>query len=99
MVVADSNDAPTPYPTPPAYMSTIATDDQNLACAIIKEISPELSLSFDDMVCIVQQTLSTILDLGTTSNLIMDQSLFWTYSESSCITVKMANHGKPSISG
>lgn len=37
--------------------------------------------SFDDIACIAQQTLSTILDSGTTSNLIMDRSYFMVTSQ------------------
>lgn len=83
--------------------SAVTAEHRNLACAIIKELpsldSPDSFPSPDNIACITQQTLSTILNSGTTSNLIMDRSTFWDYSESSSVTVKTVNHGKLSTFG
>jgi hypothetical protein len=99
----NSTNSPTPaMPTSSETNLDSTVDYCNLACAIIKEIpfSPsESTLSFDNIMYIAWQMLSTILDSGTTSNLIMDWSFFWTYSESSHVTVKTANHGSLPTSG
>lgn len=94
-----SNPAPA---APPSYSSSTTAAVRDLSCAILEEIpfdDPESYPSFDDVACISGQMLSTILDSGTTSNLIIDRSYFWTYSENSTVTVKTANHGKLATSG
>ncbi|KAG1786744.1 uncharacterized protein HD556DRAFT_1313237 [Suillus plorans] len=43
--------------------------------------------------------LSTILDSGTTSTLVCDHAMFWTYSTQDPVVVKTANHGSLHTSG
>lgn len=90
-------------PKPPAYSSTLSSSMETAAltthhhdwsCTTVKELSPESMPKPEDLVCIASQTLSTILDSGTMSTLIMDKKFFWTYNTSDQITVKTANHGK-----
>ncbi|KAG1792607.1 uncharacterized protein HD556DRAFT_1444287 [Suillus plorans] len=48
--------------------STQPTSD--LACTVIEEVHNDSLLDADDMACIISQSMSTILDSGTTSTLI-----------------------------
>jgi hypothetical protein len=41
----------------------------------------------------LQHELTTILDSGTTSTLVMDRRMFWSYSSQDPVVVKTANHG------
>lgn len=88
---------------PPAYSSAsssttetaaLATHHRDWSCAIVEELLPESTPKPEDLACIASQTLSTILDSGTTSTLIMDKKFFWTYNTSDQVTVKTANHGQ-----
>lgn len=96
---ANSTDTSPSSPITPSVSNAAVSNE--LSCAMIEEfpLEPESSPTFDDIACIAQQTLSTILDSGTTSNLIMDRSYFWTYSESTRVMVKTANHGRLPTSG
>ncbi|KAG1853666.1 hypothetical protein F4604DRAFT_1933076 [Suillus subluteus] len=60
--------------TPPSPTQS----DSELACAIIEEILDDSDSlpSVEDIACIVRQTMSTILNSGTTSTLITDQEFF-----------------------
>ncbi|KAG2754166.1 hypothetical protein P692DRAFT_20721321, partial [Suillus brevipes Sb2] len=73
--------------------------DSDLACAIIEELPDDSTPSAEDIACIVRQSMSTILDSGTTSTLITDREYFWTFSTDSRVTVKTANHGRLPTSG
>lgn len=74
--------------------STASEPKRELSCAVIEELNDDAYPSVEDIACIAQQSLSTILDSGTTSTLITDRQYFWTYSHDSRVTVKTANHGK-----
>jgi hypothetical protein len=77
---ADASPSTTSSSTTPAGNS----DRKELACAIIEELSDDKFLpSNEDISCIAGQTLSTILDSGTTSTLIMNCDFFWSYSNDS----------------
>ncbi|KAG1834039.1 hypothetical protein DFJ58DRAFT_847685 [Suillus subalutaceus] len=65
---------------------------QNLSFAIIEEVDQDYSH-------LALCSTSTILESGTTSTLIMDRDVFWTYSQNSFVKVKTANHGYLSTSG
>ncbi|KIK45146.1 hypothetical protein CY34DRAFT_78402, partial [Suillus luteus UH-Slu-Lm8-n1] len=83
---------------------TLAEQPQHhLLCAVIEEITSSptetLSPSSEDIACIAGSLFSTILDTGTTSTLITDGDLFWSFSPSSSVTVKTANHGSLPTSG
>lgn len=88
-----------PATSSPTTTSLSTNEPCDLSCAVIEELSSESYPNFEDMACIVHSILSTILDSGTTSNLIADRSFFWTYAESSRVTVKTANHGSLPTSG
>ncbi|KAG2108534.1 hypothetical protein DEU56DRAFT_750098 [Suillus clintonianus] len=79
--------------------SETATHHHEWSCALIKAVEEESLPREEDLACIAKQVLSTILDSGTTSTLITDRSLFWTYSTSDKVTVKTANHGRLATSG
>jgi len=85
---SSTSTAQTPTPT--------SSHRRDLSCALIEEIPPESSENFS---LLTSQSLSTILDSGTTSTVIMDRDFFWTYSSDPSIQVKTANHGTLSTSG
>ncbi|KAG2038051.1 hypothetical protein BDR03DRAFT_862762, partial [Suillus americanus] len=74
---------------------------QDWSCAMIKnlDLPPSCSPSAEDIACIVTQTLSTILDSGTTSTLITNREYFWTYNANAKVSMKTANHGTLLTSG
>lgn len=94
---ADSN-SPAPPTTPSTTSTTMSsstpTCECKLSCAVIEECEDDTFPSAEDIACIAEQSLSTILDSGTTSTLIMAHEYFWTYSNDSRVMVKTANHGK-----
>ncbi|EGO01100.1 hypothetical protein SERLA73DRAFT_72069 [Serpula lacrymans var. lacrymans S7.3] len=68
--------------------------------------SPAFPPHFGDLLCAVIQSLdlshlssSTILDSGTTSTLIMDRSVFWSYQIDPSISIKTANEGTLASAG
>lgn len=66
-------------------------DHKELACAIIEELFNDESLSSnEDISCIALagQILSTILDSSTMSTQIINCGLFWSYSNSSHVTME-----------
>lgn len=72
--------------------SNSSAEVKELACATIEEVSTDASsMSEENIACIANQTLSTILDSGATSTLITNHNIFWTYSEEMKVTVKTAN--------
>jgi hypothetical protein len=75
-----------------AVATTSANHRQNLSFAVIEEIGQDYSH-------LALRSTSTILDSGTTSTLIMDREIFWTYTEGTSVKVKTANHGFLSTSG
>jgi hypothetical protein len=87
-----STSTPAPAPT----IAALATHTRDLSCASIEELPEEAS---DDDVSVIAHTLSTILDSGTTSTLISDHAMFWTYSTQDPVIVKTANHGSLHTSG
>jgi len=91
---------PKPQQPPPPEPKTPSQHQRELACATIEEISSDApTMSMEDIVCIARQTLSTILDSGATSTLIMNCDVFWTYSEVEKVNVRTANHGTLATSG
>ncbi|KAG2031152.1 hypothetical protein BDR03DRAFT_986582 [Suillus americanus] len=96
-VAAAATETKTPA-TPTTSSSTetaaLATHHRDWSCATVEELLPDSMPKPEDLACIASQTLSTILDSGTTSTLIMDKKYFWTYNTSDQVTVKTANHGK-----
>ncbi|KAG0696246.1 hypothetical protein DFH29DRAFT_1004740 [Suillus ampliporus] len=84
---ASSNAAPSSNTTQTSAAATETDHHRNLSFAIIEDLTEE------DFSHLATQYLSTILDLDTTSHLIMEQEAFWMYHDSS-ITIKTANHGK-----
>jgi hypothetical protein len=90
---ADGNSPATPAAPSPNTTSTNAPT-RELSCAVIEECEDDAFPSAEDIACIAEQSLSTILDSGTTSTLITAREYFWTYSNDSRVTVKTANHGK-----
>jgi hypothetical protein len=50
-------------------------------------------LSKDDLTCIVNMHLSTLLDSGASSHIIKDMKYFWNYDRQGAKSVKTANHG------
>jgi hypothetical protein len=86
-------------PAAKSKMSSPNQSDSDLACAIIEELPDDSMPSAEDIACIVRQSMSTILDSGTTSTLITDLEYFWTFSTDSRVTVKTANHGRLPTSG
>jgi hypothetical protein len=92
---ADGNSPTQSKPTPSnPETTTTSSSPRELACAIIEEFDDEAFPSPEDIACIAAQSLSTILNSGTTSTLITDREYFWTYSNDSRTVVKTANHGK-----
>jgi hypothetical protein len=90
---------PTPSTTSlvsPPPIAAYAMHVRDLSCASIEELLDEV---LDDDVSANAQALSTILDSGTTSTLISDQAMFWTYSTQDPVVVKTANHGSLHTSG
>jgi hypothetical protein len=75
-----------------AVATTSANHRQNLSFAVIEEIGQDYSH-------LALCSTSMILDSGTTSTLIMDREIFWTYMEGTSVKVKTANHGFLSTSG
>ncbi|KAG2043704.1 hypothetical protein BDR03DRAFT_1004957 [Suillus americanus] len=74
--------ASTSTPMETASLAISNTHHQDWSCATIQEIE-SITASMPqtvNMACIASQTLSTILDSGTTSTLIMDRKFFWTYN-------------------
>lgn len=69
----------------------------DLACTIIEELNDvpwtDSTPTTEDMACIARQSMSTILDSGTTSTLITDRDFFWNFSYNNRVVVKTANHG------
>ncbi|KIK35816.1 hypothetical protein CY34DRAFT_65220, partial [Suillus luteus UH-Slu-Lm8-n1] len=106
-VAASATESKPSTSTPPAYTPNNATETSALAtahtrdwsCAVIEEVDPSCVPSSEDITCIAGQTLSTILDSGTTSTLITSRQHFWTYTVGSNVTVKTANHGTLPASG
>ncbi|KAG2742393.1 hypothetical protein P692DRAFT_20685781, partial [Suillus brevipes Sb2] len=92
---ADGNSPTQSKPTPSnPETTTTSSSPRELACTIIEEFDDEAFPSPEDIACIAAQSLSTILNSGTTSTLITDREYFWTYSNDSRTVVKTANHGK-----
>ncbi|KAG2030117.1 hypothetical protein BDR03DRAFT_826730, partial [Suillus americanus] len=77
----------------------VPTHTCDWSCTLIQELDPSCMPSNKDMACIASQTLSTILDSGTTSTLITRREFFWTFNASANITVKTTNHGTLPTSG
>jgi len=107
-VVAANASAPTSSPSsnqpqvPIAALITHSTEPtanhrRDLSCAIIEEL-PNDSFVISD-ISAQANALSTILDSGTTSMLICDHAMFWTYSTQDPVIVKTANHGSLPTSG
>ncbi|KAG2034930.1 hypothetical protein BDR03DRAFT_984006 [Suillus americanus] len=71
---------PTYSSTETAALATEKTHHREWSSAAIEELDPSALPSDENMSCIASQVLSTILDSGTTSNLITDRSYFWTYN-------------------
>lgn len=86
-------------PTPKPESASVAVSDiadlfQDLSCASLEQLPAEASSpSLSDIVCIVQQSFSTLIDSGATSHLIRDESYFWSYDRAQASDVKTANHG------
>ncbi|KAG2060197.1 hypothetical protein BDR06DRAFT_852490, partial [Suillus hirtellus] len=78
--------------TAASAVTTESQHRQNLSFAVIEEVDQDYSH-------LALRSTSTILDSGTTSTLIMDRNAFWTYSQSSSVKVKTANHGYLPTSG
>lgn len=91
---ADSNSPAPTTPTPVTTSTSAPTRERELSCAVIEECEDDAFPSAEDIACIAEQSLSTILDSGTTSTLITACEYFWTYSNDSRVMVKTANHGK-----
>lgn len=97
---AASSSAPPVYtPTETTALATPNVHRREWSSAAIEELDPSAVPSNENMACIASQLLSTILDSGTTSNLITDKSYFWTYNTEAKIKVKTANHGTLLTSG
>ncbi|KAG1743744.1 uncharacterized protein EDB91DRAFT_1081112 [Suillus paluster] len=97
----DSKTTPAP-PSSSTETSALTASSSHMrdwSCTIAEELDTESLLKDEDITCITSQMLSTILDSGTTSTLITNQSYFWTYDSSAKVTVKTANHGKLATSG
>lgn len=54
---------------------------------------------FRDLSCHATMASSTILDSGTTTHLIRDPSLFWTFTHDSTVSMKTANQGSLNTEG
>ena len=78
--------------TAASAITSESTHRQNLSFAVIEEVDQDYSH-------LALRSTSTILDSGTTSTLIMDCNVFWTYSLNSSVKVKTANHDYLSTSG
>ncbi|KAG2745071.1 hypothetical protein P692DRAFT_201808024 [Suillus brevipes Sb2] len=97
-VAASATESKPPAPTPPAYTPNNTTETSALAtahtrdwsCAVIEEVDPSCVPSSEDIACIAGQTLSTILDSGTTSTLITSRQYFWTYTVGSNVTISLS---------
>ena len=50
-------------------------------------------LSPEDLTCVVNTNLSTLLDSGASSHIIKDLKYFWNYDKKGAKSVKTANHG------
>ncbi|KIK33096.1 hypothetical protein CY34DRAFT_100215, partial [Suillus luteus UH-Slu-Lm8-n1] len=90
---APSNSSPT------ETTALAATHHREWSSAAIEELDPSTVPSGEDMSCIASQHLSTILDSGMTSNLIMNKLYFWSYNTEDKVKVKTANHGTLLTSG
>ncbi|KAG2740381.1 hypothetical protein P692DRAFT_201673073, partial [Suillus brevipes Sb2] len=90
----ESKTSATPTTSSSTETAALATHHRDWSCATVEELLPDSMPKPEDLACIASQTLSTILDSGTTSMLIMDKKYFWTYNTSDQVTVKTANHGK-----
>jgi hypothetical protein len=98
-VTAFANASEKTVTSKPTDDSSSTTHQQDLSLAMIEALPNESSPTAENLTCIAQQTLSSILDSGTTSTLVMDHSLFWTFLEDTSVTVTTANHGKLMTSG
>jgi hypothetical protein len=105
-VIAPSAPAPTPTPTIPPSSTVIAAFTgtgsaarsflADLSCASIVDLDAADTTTLSHLVA---ARFNTILDSGTTTTLIRDQSYFWSYSTADAVTVRTANHGSLSTSG
>ncbi|KAG2033422.1 hypothetical protein BDR03DRAFT_1014275 [Suillus americanus] len=106
-VAASAMESKQPTSTPPAYTPNNTTETSALttthtrdwSCTVINDVDPSCVPLSEDITCIAGQTLSTILDSGMTFTLITSRQYFWTYTVSSNVTVKTANHGTLPTSG
>ncbi|KIJ10393.1 hypothetical protein PAXINDRAFT_35786, partial [Paxillus involutus ATCC 200175] len=63
----------------------------DLSCASIEPSDPGMPSL--ELAAHIHSLLSTILDSGTTMTLVHDRAHFWSFSQDSSPTVRMANHG------
>ncbi|KAI5985461.1 hypothetical protein EDD15DRAFT_2200566 [Pisolithus albus] len=86
--------AVTPYPPTDSYF-------RDLSCAVVEELAgtEQADQGSSDLAALATATLSTILDSGTTTHLIKDSSLFWTFTRDSTVSMRTASHGSLSTEG
>ncbi|KAG1798859.1 uncharacterized protein HD556DRAFT_1305720 [Suillus plorans] len=95
---SSSNQPPTPIAALVTHSAEPPSNHQcDLSCASIEELPNDPSVTGD--ISAQAHALSTILDSGTTSTLICDRAIFWTYSTQDPVIVKTANHGSLPTSG
>jgi len=94
-VVVSAAAVPSSKMPAPAALVACATFLGDLSCAstITEDLASSPQLDSMALALTAQHALATILDSGTTTTLINDQSFFWTYSEQGATPVKTANHG------
>ncbi|KIK32412.1 hypothetical protein CY34DRAFT_101548, partial [Suillus luteus UH-Slu-Lm8-n1] len=104
-VAAAASEAKPPAPAPPtpsettALVTTAPTHRRDWSCAMIEAFDPSCTPSNENVAYIASQSLSTILDSGTTSTLITSREYFWTYNPDAKVSMKTANHGTLTTSG
>ncbi|KIK12370.1 hypothetical protein PISMIDRAFT_121022 [Pisolithus microcarpus 441] len=67
---------------------------RDLSCATYGRVT-----SGERVMSLAEATFSTILDSGTTTHLIRDLSLFWTFTQDSTVSMQTANQGRLNMEG
>lgn len=70
---------------------------RDLSCALVEELSE--GETSGGLTSLAKAVSSTILDSGTTTHLIKDPSLFWTFTRDTTVSMKTANQGSLSTEG
>lgn len=71
-----STSTSTSTPSETTALAFAPSHNQDWSCTLIEELDPSCVPTIEDMACIANQTLSTILDSGTTSTLITNKEFF-----------------------